>query len=88
VTANPEPGESANIVTIAPGGTDRRRLTTFDDGRNAFVGSYSPDGTQIVMRLERGETYSLATIPSGGGAITRLTTGKTRPRFIDWGTHG
>ena len=86
-TANPVGGASANIVTIAPDGTGRKRLTTFTDGRNAFVGSYSPDGTQIVFRLERGETHSLATIPSGGGAITRLTTGTTRPRFIDWGSH-
>ncbi|HTN24765.1 MAG TPA: hypothetical protein VL120_12310 [Solirubrobacteraceae bacterium] len=86
VGANPEPGASANIVTMRPDGTDRKRLTTFDDGRNAFVGSYSPDGTQIVLRLENGDTHSLATIPSGGGAIHRLTTGTTRPRFIDWGS--
>ncbi len=88
VNADPKPGTSANIVTIAADGSDRRQLTTFDDGRNAFVGSYSPDGTQIVMRVERGETFSLATIGSGGGAIHRITTGATRPRFIDWGAAG
>jgi Tol biopolymer transport system component len=87
INGNPKPGGSANLVTIRPDGTGLRRLTTFTDGRNAYVGSYSPDGAQIVMRLERGETFSLATISSSGGAIHSLTTGPTRPRFIDWGSH-
>jgi Tol biopolymer transport system component len=86
--ANPAPGESSNILTIKPDGSDRRSLTTFKDGRRAFVGSYSPDGTKIVMRLEDGDRFSLATIPSDGGTITKLTTGTTKPRFIDWGKSG
>jgi hypothetical protein len=36
-------------------------------------------------RVERGETFSLATIARGGGAIHSLTTGAMRPRFIGWG---
>jgi len=52
ISANPKPGKSANAVTIKPGGTDMQRLTTFKNGRSAYVGSYSPDGPQIVMRLE------------------------------------
>ena len=27
---------------------------------NAFAGSFSPDGKQIVFRIESGDTYSLA----------------------------
>jgi hypothetical protein len=33
----------------------------------------------------RGETFSLSTIASGGGAIHSLTTGAMRPGFIGWG---
>lgn len=87
INGNPEPGESANIATIDPDGKDPRRLTTFKGGRSAFVGSYSPDGRQIVMRIEEadGVTFSLATMSSEGGATRDLMRGKVRPRFIDWG---
>ena len=54
---------------------------------NAFAGSFSPDGEQIVFRIESGDTYSLAVIDRDGGNLRRITTGKGRPRSIDWGTH-
>jgi TolB protein len=81
-------GASANLVTIRPDGSDRQELTRFTGGqRNAFAGSFSPDGTQIVFRLEDGDTHSLAVVDRNGGNLRRLTTGPGRPRFIDWGTH-
>ena len=81
------PTESANLVTIHPDGTGKTELTKFTGGKqNAFAGSFSPDGKLIVFRLEAGDTYSLATIGRNGGAIHKLTTGKAKPRFIDWGT--
>ncbi|HVF79874.1 MAG TPA: hypothetical protein VNA28_16390 [Solirubrobacteraceae bacterium] len=88
INADPAPGESANVVTISPDGKDLQRLTTFEGGGGAFVGSYSPDGRQVVMRIEDkdGETHSLATISSDGGATRELMSGKVRPRFIDWGS--
>ena len=88
INANPAAGESANVVTIDPDGKDLRRLTTFKDGRGAFVGSYSPDGEQLVMRIEEkdGEKHSLVTMSSDGGATRELMSGKVRPRFIDWGS--
>ena len=71
------PTESANLVTIRPDGTGKRELTHFTGGKkNAFAGSFSPDGKLIVFRLESGDTYSLATISRNGGAIHKLTTGK------------
>jgi len=82
------PGESANLVTIRPDGTGKTNLTNFT-GRteNAFAGSFSPDGQQIVFRIESGDSYSLAVIGRDGSNLHRITTGKGRPRYIDWGTH-
>ena len=82
------PGASANLVTIRPDGTGKTQLTEFTGGsKNAFAGSFSPDGKQIAFRLEDGATYSLATMDLASRAITRLKTGQDKPRFIDWGTH-
>jgi Tol biopolymer transport system component len=82
------PNESANLITIRPDGSGKRDLTGFT-GRteNAFAGSFSPDGEQIVFRIESGDTYNLAVIDRDGGNLRRITTGTGRPRFIDWGTH-
>lgn len=81
------PGESANLATIRPDGSGKQELTQFKGGKqNAFAGSFSPNGRQIVFRLEQGTTYSLAVIDRDGGNLRKLTTGKTAPRFIDWGT--
>ena len=82
------PNQSANLVTIRPDGSRMKNLTGFKGGtENAFAGSFSPDGKQIVFRIESGDTYSLALIDRDGGNLQRITTGKGRPRFIDWGTH-
>jgi Tol biopolymer transport system component len=82
------PNQSANLVTIRPDGSGMKNLTNFTVGtESAFAGSFSPDGEQIVFRIESGDTYSLALIDRDGGNLQRITTGKGRPRFIDWGTH-
>jgi TolB protein len=79
---------SANLATIRPDGSRLTKLTHFTNGTtNAFAGSFSPDGKQIVFRLEQGEKYSLAVIDRDGQNLRKLTTGKDKPRFIDWGTH-
>ena len=83
-----QPGKSANMVTIRPDGSGLTELTRFTGAKeNAFAGSFSPDGKQIVFRLESGETYSLAVMDRDGANLRRLTTGPGKPRFIDWGTH-
>jgi Tol biopolymer transport system component len=83
------PKESANLVVIRPNGSVARRLTHFAGGRkNAFAGSFSPDGKRIVFRLEEGDSYSLAVLDRDGTHLRRLTKpGVDKPRFIDWGTH-
>jgi Tol biopolymer transport system component len=83
------PAESANLVTIHPDGTGETELTRFKGGtKNAFAGSFSPDGKQIVFRLETGDTYSLAVIDRNGKNLRVVAKrGKNKPRGTDWGTH-
>jgi Tol biopolymer transport system component len=83
------PSESANLVTIRPDGTGRKQLTSFTrQERNAFAGSFSPDGKLIVFRLEQGDSYALAVVGRNGGKPRLLMPlGKDKPRFVDWGSH-
>jgi Tol biopolymer transport system component len=80
-------GQSANLVVIRPDGTGAKQLTHFKGGlRNAFAGSFSPDGKQIVFRLEQGERYALAVIDRDGKNLRLVTKlGSMKPRFVDWG---
>ena len=66
-----------------------KELTRFTGAKkNAFAGSFSPDGKQIVFRLEQGDTYALAVVDRDGSHLRTITPlSKNKPRFIDWGTH-
>jgi len=81
------PGESANIATIRPDGTDLRYLTHYQGGDvNAFVGSYSPDGRWIVFRLEDHGSFGLFRMRSDGSNLHAiLGFSNFKPRLIDWG---
>ncbi len=82
------PGESANIATIRPDGTDLRQLTHYQGGQvNAFVGSYSPDGHWIVFRLNSNGSYGLYRMrPDGSALHPILGLSSFKPRFIAWGS--
>jgi Tol biopolymer transport system component len=80
------PHEGANLVTIRPDGSGVKRLTRFTPSKSAFAGSFSPDGAQIVFRLERNGKGALAVIDRLGGNLRTLTRPSADlPRFIDWG---
>jgi Tol biopolymer transport system component len=80
------PDESANVVTIRPEGTIATRITRFTGGRKSgFAGSFSPDGKQIILRLERGETYRLATADRDGRNLRQTKSRADQPSYIDWG---
>jgi len=92
VTTNADfvrPTESANLVVIRPDGSDAKQLTHFKGGvKNAFAGSFSPDGKHIVFRFEEGLKYAIATIDLDGSNLRLITKpGIDKPRGIDWGTH-
>ena len=83
----PDPGDSANVATVQADGTGERLLTHFSGGEvNAFAGSYSPDGHQIVFRLEDHGRFGLFTMrPDGTHLRAILPLSDLAPRFIDWG---
>jgi Tol biopolymer transport system component len=83
----PNPGDSANIGTIGPDGTDLHYLTHYQGGQvNAFVGGYSPDANWIVFRLEDHGRYGLYRMrPDGSNLHAILDLSSFKPRFIDWG---
>jgi Tol biopolymer transport system component len=82
------PQESANLVTIRPDGSGMTPLTQFTGRKqNAFAGSFSPDGKQIIFRLEQGDRYALAVVDTDGQNVRMLTRlSKAKPRYLDWGT--
>jgi Tol biopolymer transport system component len=82
-----KPDDSANIVTMRPDGTHRRRLTHFHDGAtNAYLGSYSPDGRWLVFRLEKDGLFGLYRMrPDGSHLREILPLSPFRPSLIDWG---
>jgi Tol biopolymer transport system component len=83
----PNPGDSANVGTVAANGTDFRLLTHFTGGAvNAFAGSYSPDGRWVVFRLEDHGRFGLSRMrPDGTHVRAILPLSSLAPRFIDWG---
>jgi Tol biopolymer transport system component len=48
-------GPGANLYTVKPDGTGLVQLTHVRGDLNAYMGSWSPDGKQIVFHIRRGE---------------------------------
>jgi Tol biopolymer transport system component len=78
---------TANIATIRPDGSGLHYLTDYQGGDvKALVGSYSPNGRDIVFRLEDHGLYALMTMRADGSHLRTILPFSTfRPRGIDWG---
>jgi Tol biopolymer transport system component len=87
--ADPEPGQSVNVDTFRPDGSDLRALTHFTDGSRANSGAWSPDGQWILMRLATDHPLGLYRIRPDGSDLHQIVSvtelGGLVPRFMDWG---
>ena len=84
---DPAPGQSANVWVMRPDGSGKRLVTHYKHGSaNAFVGSFSPDGKWIVMRVEDAKGYHLARIRPNGTGLHVISTSNVQQRSSSWGT--
>ncbi len=83
------PTDSANVVTMRPNGSGVEFLTRFHDPqKNAYLGSYSPDGRWLVYRLEDHGLFGLYRMnPDGSNKQPIIPLSTLRPSLIDWGAH-
>ena len=95
VTVNADlvrPEESSNVVSFDPDGSNRRPLTRFEggySGRNGILGSYSPDGRHIVLRVEENGMGRLAIMNADGSGMRFVTAASAvPPTAIEWGAAG
>ena len=79
-------GEALYRVDVATGTATPIRIQG-QPGTRIWGGSYSPDGSRILLRLPQGDVADLFTMRVDGTDLFRLTTTPVDERFIDWGTH-
>ena len=79
-------GDSANVVTMRRDGSDVRPVTRFTgDARNAYAGSYSPDGRWLAVRIEERGSFGLYVVRPDGTGLRRVMKASSRASGIDWG---
>jgi len=93
---DPNTGESANILTMKPDGSDVVQLTHYKGGRrNAHLGGWSPDGRQLVVHIrgsdaDRPEVNQIFVVNADGSGIRQLThmLRGANPRYPSWSPAG
>ena len=88
INADYPDNRSPNVATVQPDGSHLRMVTHFTGGqRGAFVGSYSPDGRWIVMRVENRalQRFALVKVHPDGSGQRLIARMPSSPFFIDWG---
>ena len=93
---DPQPGQSANLYTMAPDGTGVVPLTRYRGGKlNAYIGGWSPDGKQIVFHLRGADPDSpgvnqLFIVDADGRNMRQLThlPHGMNPGYASWNPAG
>ena len=75
-----------NVFAIDPDGSDPAMLTSVTGRLQAFVGTYSPNGRKIVIRVENldRERFRIFKMRLDGSDRTLIATLPASPRFLDW----
>jgi TolB protein len=92
----PQPGESANLYTVKPDGSELVQLTHYSGGRlNAFAGGWSPDGKHIVFHLRGADpdgpgVNQLFIVDADGHNMHQLThlSHGMNPGYASWSPAG
>ncbi|HET6715162.1 MAG TPA: hypothetical protein VFI59_15830 [Actinomycetota bacterium] len=77
-----------NVFAIDPDGSDPEMLTSATGKLGAFVGTYSPNGRKIVVRVENldHERFRIFKMRPDGSDRTLIAALPASPRFLDWGS--
>jgi Tol biopolymer transport system component len=93
-STDPGPAQG-DIYTVRPDGTGLQRLTHFPAGTSVQLGSYSPDGTQIVFTTDHAATATSGSdwpdvfiMRADGTDVTPVTRTKNWEGAPQWGPAG
>jgi Tol biopolymer transport system component len=85
---DPLPGKSANVYVMRPDGSHRVALTHYKGGlKQAYAGSFAPDGKWIVIRVEDAKGFHLARIRRNGTGLRVISNSRQPQRSSAWGTY-
>lgn len=79
--------QNPNVFAVDPDGSDPEMLTSVTGKLGAFVGTYSPNGRKIVIRVENldRERFWIFKMRPDGTDRALITKLSASPRFLDWG---
>ena len=79
--------KNPNVFAIDPDGSDPEMLTSVTGKLGAFVGTFSPSGRWIVIRVENLERkhFRIFKMRPDGSDRTLIAELSFSPRFLDWG---
>jgi Tol biopolymer transport system component len=81
---HPKAGESANVYTVRKDGRDLQPVTRFTGGASsALLGSYSPDGRWLVIRVQDSAADGIYIVQPDGRGLRRIAS--VDGGYLDWG---
>ena len=77
-----------NLVTINLDGSDKKSITTFDDGTWLQTVDWSPDGSQLVFGIYRNYQQNLYTVDADGSNLTPIMWDQWEEMDAHWAHDG